>query len=69
MRNHGIPFDDGGIVRLAVKQGKPEKRKKHKRTEQQTELIEVCLNCKKEVCRGCDKKFKEHKKITDKELS
>mgnify|MGYP003296377067 CR=1 FL=1 len=28
MRNHSIPFDDNGIVRLATKQGKPEKPRK-----------------------------------------
>lgn len=67
MRNHNIPFDSNGAVRLAVKQGKPEKPRN---TELQQELIQICLNCKKKVCHGCDrdKRFKKQRNLTDKEL-
>lgn len=68
MRNHSIPFDDNGIVRLATKQGKPEKPRKD--LERQIELINICLNCTKKKCNGCmhDKRFKKQRNLTDKEL-
>ena len=67
MRNHNIPFDSQGAVRLATKQGKPEKPKD---TERQLQLIDICLNCKKKKCRGCpqDKRFKKQRTLKDKEL-
>ena len=67
MRNHNIPFDSTGAVRLAAKQGKPEKPKN---TKYQQELIQICLNCKKKVCHGCgqDMRFKKQRRIKDKEL-
>lgn len=67
MKNHSIPFDDNGIVRLAPKQGKPQKPKD---TEYQQKLIDICLNCKKKACKGCanDKRFKKQRTLTDKEL-
>jgi hypothetical protein len=68
MRNHNIPFDSNGEVRLAVKQGKPEKPRKD--LDRQLELINICLNCEKKECRGCmhDKRFKKQRMLTDKEL-
>lgn len=68
MRNHNISFNENGEVRLATKQGKPQKPKD---TAHQQELIDICLNCKKKVCHGCghDKRFKKHKNSTKEELS
>lgn len=68
MRTHNIPFDKAfGEVRLAPKQGKPEKPKD---TKYQQELIDICLNCKRKVCNGCahDKRFRKHRTLKDKEL-
>ena len=67
MRNHGISFNENGEVRLATKQGKPEKPRD---TEYQQKLINICLNCDREVCRGCikDKRFKKQRTLKDKEL-
>ena len=60
MRNHNIPFNTNGEVRLATKQGKPQKPKD---TEYQQKLINICLNCEKKVCYGCikDKRLKKQK--------
>lgn len=67
MRNHNIPFDTTGAVRLATKQGKPEKPKD---TAYQQKLIDICLNCEKKECRGCpnDTRFKKQRTLKDKEL-
>lgn len=67
MKNHSIPFDDNGIVRLATKQGKPQKPKD---TEYQQELINICLSCKRKKCGGCmnDPRFKNQRILTDEEL-
>ncbi len=67
MKSHRIPFDTNGEVRLAVKQGKPEKPKD---TAYQQKLIDICLNCDKKVCRGCpqDKRFRKQRTLKDKEL-
>ena len=67
MKNHNIPFDSTGAVRLAPKQGKPEKPRN---TELQQELIQICLNCTKKVCHGCDRdmRFKKQRRIKDEEL-
>ena len=69
MKNHSIPFDDNGIVRLATKQGKPEKPRKD--LERQIELINICLNCEKKKCHGCgnDKRFKKQRLFTKEELT
>lgn len=68
MRNHNIPFDASGEVRLATKQGKPEKPPKD--LEHQIELINICLNCKRKKCGGCakDKRFKKQRILKDEEL-
>ena len=67
MRNHNISFNENGEVRLATKQGKPQKPKD---TAHQQELINICLNCKKKRCGGCpnDKRFKKQRTLKDKEL-
>ena len=69
MKNHSIPFDDTGIVRLATKQGKPEKPRKD--LERQIELINICLNCEKKKCRGWpqEKRFKKQRVLTKEELT
>ncbi len=58
-----------GEVRLAVKQGKPEKPKRSDYDRQQ-ELIQICLNCTRKRCGGCarDKRFKKQRLLTKEEL-
>lgn len=69
MKQHGIPFDNNGEVRLAVKQGKPTKHKRDDYDKQQ-ELIQICLNCTRPRCGGCvqDKRFKKQRILTKEEL-
>ena len=70
MRNHGIPFDNNGEVRLAPKQGKPV-RPVRDDYEHQRELINICLNCTRKKCGGCvnDKRFKKQRNLTKEELT
>lgn len=51
-----------GICPVATKQGNPEQPKDIAAIEARNKERDICLNCTKKVCRGCEKIFKGKKK-------
>lgn len=48
-----------GIIHTVQQEEKP----KYKKMEKYDPSIEICLNCKKKICRGCSKKFTKKRKV------